>query len=258
MAEPGGDRANVPIRAVETTLAVLGALGRRPSGRVTEIADELGVSKSTVHNHLATLERHGYVVQSGDEYRLGLRSLTLGGHAQKHERLYQRAREEVDDLVERTGERCQVLVEEGGRGYYVYQALGDQAVTTDSHVGTQVYLHCTALGKAVLANLPEERVEGILDEHGLPEVTERSIGSREALYEELAEIRDTGVAFDDEERMLGMRCVAVPILDGDDRVAGAISVSGPRTRFQGEQYRETCPALLRETADVIEIKLQYD
>ena len=121
-----------------------------------------------------------------------------------------------------------------------------------------MFLHCTALGKAVLAHLPEERTEEILDQHGLPGVTERTTTDREELWEELAEVRDTGVAFDDEERMLGMRCVAVPLLGTDDEVVGAMSVSGPRTRFQDEYYRETCPRLLRETAHVIEIRLTYD
>jgi len=114
----------------------------------------LSISKSTVHNHLQTLRNLGYVVQDGDEYRLGLQFLGLGDHARQHHDLYHVVKPETDSLVEAVGERAQVMVEEDGIGIYVYQSLADQAVRTDSHIGTVVDLHATSVGKGVPRTSP--------------------------------------------------------------------------------------------------------
>jgi DNA-binding IclR family transcriptional regulator len=113
------------------------------------------------------------------------------------------------------------------------------------------------MGKAILAHLPESRVHEILDRHGLPEKTEQTITERDALFEELSEIRERGVAFDREERLSGLRCVAVPILSNSSRVEGALSVSGPTSRMQGERFESELPERLRSAANVIELNITY-
>ncbi|RAW44980.1 IclR family transcriptional regulator [Halorubrum sp. 48-1-W] len=245
-----------PIQAVERSMAIVEEIRRRDGAGVTELADHFGFSKSTVHDHVTTLERAGYLAREGDEYHVGLRFLTLGGHARQRQELYELAKSEVDDLAEETGESAKFVVEDRGRGIYLYQSLGDNAIRTDSHVGTRVYLHANSVGKAILANLPEDRVERILDRHGMPRWTEHTITDRDELYEELRDIRDRGVAFDDEERIRGLRCVAAPVIrDGD--VLGSISVSGPTKRFDEQDYMDRMAELVRSTARVIEINAKY-
>jgi len=105
--------------------------------------------------------------------------------------------------------------------------------------------------------MPRERIEGILDEHGMPRITENTICDRAELSEEFEEIRDRGYATDHAERVEGMRCVAAPIQGQDGEAVAAISVSGPRNRLQGDRFREELPNKVLRAANVIEVNLTY-
>lgn len=248
--------ADSGIKSTDTLFAIVETLKERNGAGVTELADELDRSKSTIHSHLKSLEKHRCVVKEGDTYRIGLRFLNFGGYAAQQTDLLEIVQSEVDGLVEETGETSQMIVEEHGRGIYLYQNRGDQAVKTDSHVGTEVYLHCTAVGKAILAHLPEGRVHEIVDRHGLPEKTPETVTDRETLFDELEEIRDRGYAFDDGERIPGIRCVAAPVRT-DETVIGAMSVSGPTKRMKGDTFRHEIPELVCRAARVVEINATY-
>lgn len=252
---PAQTEFDAPIKATERSMAILEEIRRRDGAGVTELADHFGFSKSTVHDHLRTLEGAKYLVRDGDEYSVGLRFLDLGGHARGRQELYEVSREEIDDLVDETGEAAKIAVEEHGRGVYLYQSRGENAVRTDSHVGTRVYLHCCGIGKAILAHLPEERVTEIIDEYGLPRWTKYTITDEDELFDELETIRDRGVAIDNEERIRGLRCVATPVMR-DEEVIGAISVSGPTKRLDEDDIDRKID-LVRDTARVIELNAKY-
>jgi DNA-binding IclR family transcriptional regulator len=226
-------------------------------GTVTDIADRTGLPKSTVYNHLQTLLANQYVTRSGEGYRLGLRFLEHGGYTRDRMDIFQIAKGEIEDLATETGELVNLLVEEHGRGVYLYRERGEQAVTLDSYLGKRQGLHSTAFGKAMLAYMPDDRVHRILDRHGMPPRTERTITDRDDLFEELAEIRDRKFAYDDEESLEGLRCVASPILTQDSEVLGAVSVSGPISRLSGDRFDDEIPDLLRSTTNVIEINMTY-
>jgi len=247
------------IGATETSFAIVELLANRPEGaEITTLAAELGVSKSTVYNHLQTLKQLGYVIKSDDEYHLGLRFLTLGDSARRRIGLYPSVKDETDALVEAVGERAQVMVEERGRGIYIYQAKADQGIQTDSHIGTVVSLNATAVGKAYLAHLDEDQRGRVLDAVPLQEQTPHTLTDQETLLAELEEIRERGYAFNDEERTMGMRAVGAPIFADDaDKVVGAISVSGPTTRMNGDWYREEVPERVCQAARVISIRNTY-
>jgi len=248
---------SVAVGATETSFAIAEQLKAKEQTGVSELADQLDLSKSTVHNHLQTLRQLGYVVKEDGQYRLGLQFLGLGDRARQRHDLYHVAKPETDSLVEAVGERAQVMVEENAVGIYIYQSLADQAVRTDSHIGTVVDLHATSVGKAYLAHLPEEHLERILDQADLGEQTPNTLTDRATLRAELDEIADRGYAFNDEERTVGMRAVGAPILSDDDRVLGGISVSGPTTRMNGSWYREEIPDMVTQSARVIGIKATY-
>lgn len=245
------------VKTARTTFAILEELKRRNEATVTELTDAFDLSKSSVHNYLSTLEADGYVAREGNSYRVALRLLDLGGHARRTERIYDVAKDEVTALAEETGELANLLVEEHGRGVYLHRAHGEDAVKTDSYIGQRVHLHNTALGNAILAHLSSDRVDEIVDRHGLPATTENTITDRAELADELERVRETGVAFDDEARVKGLRCVAVPIVNNNDTVEGAISVSGPTSRFQNPRFREELPANLKSVANVIELNITY-
>lgn len=245
------------VRATETSFAVVEEIADRGSAGVTELATVLDVSKSTIHSHLQTLSNLGYIVREDDKYRLGLRFLTLGDLSRREHELYHAARQEVDELVDSVGERGQVMVEENAQGIYVYQVKSDRGVQTDSHTGTTVDLHATAVGKSYLAHLSEDEAAALIDRIDLHPRTANTIDDRDDLVAELDRIRERGYAFNDEERINGMRAVGAPILTDDVDVLGALSISGPTTRLNGEWYREEVPEMVQQAARVIGIKATY-
>ena len=245
------------VKAVGTAFRVIEAIQRKDTATVTELATELGLSKSAVYKHLRTLENHRYIIKEEGSYRLGLRFLNLGQGVLRREELYEIAKPELQNLAEETGETANLMVEEGGRGVFISKVSSDQAVNLDTYVGKEVYLHTTALGKAIMAYMSPEDVDDIVDNHGLPAITDNTISNRSDLMAELETIRDQKWASDDEERLTGLRCVAVPILDTDDTVLGAISISGPKNRMSEQRFVETIPEKLLEAKNIVELNVIY-
>jgi len=245
------------IAATKTSLDILKALRELDGAGVTELATAVGVSKGTIHNHLSTLESEGYVVKDGTTYRLGLQLFSLGSYTRRQTNIYEVAKPEIDALADETGEVANLMVEENGRGIYIYIARGDRAINLDTRIGSRQYLHTSALGKAILAHLPDERREAILDQHGLPAETPNTVTDREALAEELEKVRERGVAFDGEERAENIRCVAAPVLDTEGDVLGAVSISAPATRLKNERMEQTIPERIQDTATIIALNSSY-
>ena len=249
--------ANVPINAVETTLRIAQAVQEYERIGVTELADEVDLPRSTVFNHLKTLEENEYVVNEGGSYRLGCRFLELGAKARSYHDIHGVARGEVNRLAKETGEISALLIQEHGLGVFLHRAEGEQAVHIDSYTGQRIYLHGAALGKAILAALPRERVLDIVDRRGLPALTENTITDREALFDELDRVESAGIAFDDQERLNGLRSVATTITNEDGTVLGAVSIAGPISRVQDDRFRDTFPSKLSDVGNVIELDLTY-
>lgn len=244
------------VEAVEKAVRVLGALYELDGAGVTELATHLDMSKPTVYMHLSTLEQCEFVVKEGTQYRVGLRFLEFGEYARRQTEVYHVMQEEVDLLAEETGEMAQIVTEEHGWGVYLYKAGSSRAIRTNSRAGSRRLLHCTALGKAILAHYSRDHVEDIVDRHGLPERTANTITDPETLFATLEDVRERGYAYDDEEIQPGLRCVAAPIRDYDGGVLGAVSISGPVSRIKGERFREDLPEQVTNTANVIEINVR--
>lgn len=241
------------VKAVQTTTEVLEALRELDGAGVTELADHLDIAKATVHSHLATLVDNEFVVKRGDEYRVSLRFVDFGEYAKSNVDIYEITKKEVDRLAEETGEVAQFMIEEHGKGVYLHKASGENAIQTASYTGNRKDLHCTALGKAILSQLSGTRVDEIIDKTGLPQRTPNTVSTRDELSEELETIREQKVAFDDEEILQGLRCVAAPIAQPNGDIQGAISISGPTSRFKGDRFREELPEIVRGAANVIEV-----
>ncbi|PSP82286.1 IclR family transcriptional regulator [Halobacteriales archaeon QS_1_68_17] len=245
------------IKSDVKLLAILERVRENQEVGVTEIAADLDMAKSTVHAHLNTLEREGYVVKEGSLYRLGLRFLSLGISVREEWPGFEMIREKVDELAADTGERVQFIVEEHGYGVYVYRAVGESAVETDSRVGKRVPLNAISAGKAILAFVDEERIAEIVDDIGLPGLTENTITDPDVLRSELEGIRKHGFARNVEESTEGLRAVGVPILNPDGTVIGAISVSGPSHRLTDETFEQEIPNLILGAVNEIELKLRF-
>jgi DNA-binding IclR family transcriptional regulator len=237
---------------------VIDVLRDLDGARVIELAEELDVVPSTAHKYLATLEAENCVIKEGDEYHIGLEFLDIGTYAKYRKRGYRLCTQKVAEIAKETGERVQFVVEEHGLGIYVdTEATDENAVMIDRRDGVHRHLHATAAGKAILAELPEHRVAEIIVQHELPAETDRTITSRDALYDELEEIRETGIAFNDEESVEGLRAIGVPVFQPNGLVLGAFSMSAPSNRLQGSRYREEVPNILLGHANEIELNLRY-
>jgi DNA-binding IclR family transcriptional regulator len=246
------------LSTIERGFEVVRTLREMGGARVTELAEELDMAPSTAHKYLATLAKERYVVKEGDEYHVGLEFLDLGTYVKNRKKGYRLSIPKVREIAEETGERAQFVVEEYGRGIYVHTEASDaRAVLTDRRAGVHRYLHSSAAGKAILANLPDYRVDEIIDEHGLPAETDQTITDRDELFEELAEISETNVAYNNEESVEGLRAVGVPIQGPEGLVLGSLSVSGPSNRLKGPLYTEEIPDLLLGHANEIELNIRY-
>lgn len=250
--------AKNPIGAVETTIELIEALEHLDGATVTELADYLGVTKGTAHNHLATLQQHHYVVKQGNTYTLSLKFLVIGEYLRNSSVLYENAKAEVEQLAAETGEYAHLSTEQHGLSQKLHKVQGENAVGSDyqrAKLQKPDCLHYTATGKAILAHLPTGRVEEILDYYGLPERTRQTITDREELYDALDAIRERGYALNDEEEVERMRAVGAPICNREGRILGAVSVSGPISRMSGEQFNELIPEKVTNAATVIEMNI---
>ncbi|WP_458209222.1 IclR family transcriptional regulator [Haladaptatus sp. NG-SE-30] len=249
------------LKTVTRAFDIVRALEELDGARVTELADHLDMSKSAVYNHLATLRENKFVVQDGNTYSLSLQFLLFGEYVRNQNVLYETGKPELERLAEETGEYAHLATEQHGLSVNLYKVKGEKAVGSNyqtSKLQKPDYLHSSATGKAILASLPEERVDEIVDRYGLARKTGNTITDRDELFAELERIRERGYAYNDEEEIEGLRAVGAPICDRDGAVLGAISVSAPATRFSGNRFEETIPELIRQTANVIEVNINMN
>lgn len=246
------------IEAVNRTMEVLEAIKENEGAGVTELATELGWAKSTVHTHLKTLVENEFLVRDGDRYDLSHRFLDFGEYAKYRHPVYSAVEPKLDELAEETERRVQFLTEEYGYAVYIRIAEGKHSVSTGATLGRRrAVLHATAAGKSMLAYLPQERVDAILDERGLPRYTENTITDRGELFEELETIRDRGFAINREEHIKGLSAIAAPVRSPNDDVLGSISVADAAHRMQGRGLEEGPPELILGVINEIELDIAY-
>lgn len=244
------------VKTTKTVFRVVELLNQLEGATLPELNEQLDLAKSTIYEHLVTLQELGYVTQDSEGYRLTLRFLDHGIHVKNQWELSGFIGPALKQLAEETGEIAWVVVEEQGRSYILEVAEGDQAVHTVERIGRRAYLHENAAGKAILAFLAPERVDEIIEEHGLPQETAETITDREELEEEFEEIREHECAFMDSEAVRGLRGVAAPIIVRD-RILGAISVAGPAKRLSGSRFRSELPDKVQAAANTIELEVAY-
>ncbi|GKZ14712.1 IclR family transcriptional regulator [Haladaptatus sp. T7] len=242
-----------PVGATATTFEIIDSLATLERAGVTQLADRLGHSKGSVHNHLATLERLGYVINEDGRYRLSLRFLELGTGVRDTDSLYRVARPEIDRLADASGETASLVIEENGDAVFVYRAGDDAGFALRD--GSRVPLHACAAGKAILAHRPPASLDSLLD-GDTPTPTDRTITSRASLIRELRTVRDHGLAFDRGELDPDRRAVAAAIPSDDGRAVGAVTVSGTAPGMSGKRLEEDMPGLVLGATNRITVEYQ--
>jgi DNA-binding IclR family transcriptional regulator len=247
------------LRSVDRAIAVLKAFSEeKPELGVTELSRRLQFSKSTVYRLLASLHREGVVDQDPEteKYRLGIELVRLAGLVLKQVDVRQVARPHLRSLAEASEETVNLSVLTGGGKVINIDGISSPRIVRNvGWLGREMFPHCTSSGKALLAYLPPQRLEHILDK-GLPRFTERTIADPIRLQEELKRVRQQGYAVAQEELEVGLSAVAAPIWNHEVEVVAAISVSGPLFRLSSEKMPELAE-LTKRAANEISHQLGY-
>ena len=247
------------IRSVDRTFQILQEIGESERVSVSELAESVDLSPGTVHTHLATLKYNGFVEQEGKEYRLGMEFIPFGERVRNQTDLYQAGKSEVDALAYRHDAVAHLATEYDGRLLVLHETFGKDAVGKNIHTRKrnqpQNHMHCTAAGKAILAHLPEQQVDDIIHQEGLPAYTSHTLTDEATLYEELTQIRDRNYAVNNEEVVHGNRGIGAPVVHEDGEVIGAISVSGPANSWQDERFEDELAEAVIRSANNIEISI---
>ncbi|MFA5786920.1 MAG: IclR family transcriptional regulator [Actinomycetota bacterium] len=240
------------LLGVDRTLDVLEALSEMGTTPLGEVSRATGLSKSVTHRLLQSLCERGYAVQdrSTGRYRLGLRVMNLFSAGLEGVDLRVVAHPALERLAQATSETVHLVVLEDDGVVYVDKVESTHPVRMASRIGMRGEPHCTAGGKAILADLPEEEVRALLARHGLPRRTPSTIVHPAALMRDLAEIRARGYAVDDIENEADVRCVGTAVLDAGGRPAGAVSVSAPAYRLPRERIAQVVPHLRKAVAEI--------
>lgn len=253
MAQPG------PIKSLHTSFAIVDLVSDQGPTTAAAIGAELDAPSSTVHDHLQTLDHLGCLVKRGQEYKIGMRFQEIGERLRRRLPLFQAARPELEDLATETGEFAPLMIEEDGYGVLLYTAEGETAdhiSLRSTYPGARTKLHTTATGKAILANMPEDRVSEIIDRHGLTEQTEDTVVDRETLMADLETAAERGYAVEYGERVRGLFSLGAPIMKDGNQLMGSIGLFG-LIRQDESEIEERLAQQLLEVADVIEINLSY-
>ena len=235
------------VQALDRAFAVLDLLGESdtPLG-LAQVAASLQLHKSTAHRFLMVLEKHRMVERTiGGKFRLGLRLFDLGNRAVEQYDLRDRAQPHLRHLVAETEETAHLCILEGAHVIYIDKIEPTRSVRMITRIGASNPVHCTSVGKAMLAFLPEERFADVLRRIRFERFTHRTITTAEALRVEIEKTRRRGYAVDDEELEEGLRCIAVPVLDAQRMPVAAVSVSGPSFRVTAQKLPSIANHLLQ-------------
>lgn len=251
----------ISVKSVERADRLLRTLVELEGATASELADELEMPLSSAYDYLTTFESLGYVVESTDgRYRVSFGFLELGNRVRSQYDVYTVAEPELKALSGETGEYVVLMVEENGLGVVLGIKKGDNSSNIhirETHAGTKTRLTTTACGKAILAQLSDDRVREFVERYGLAPKTENTITSSEALFDELEQIRADGYAIDDEERFEGMRGVSTPVATGDESVTASIALYGPANRLTDSILHDEYSRRVLETANVVQVNLSY-
>lgn len=243
-ARQGGSPGTV--QSVSRALDLLDAVVRSEgSVGVSELAASSGLPVGTVHRLLGALTVKGYVRHDPEarRYSVGHAALELGGRIRQRNGLPDQAEPYLRELVELTGESANLAILDGEAAMYVAHVASSRTVRMFTEAGNRAPLHASGTGKVLLASLPDERRDVLLDLLALERHTPQTITDQGELLRELDRVRRSGVALDNGEFEEGVSCIAVPVRDVSGGVVAAISVSGPASRLTRARAESLAPRI---------------
>jgi DNA-binding IclR family transcriptional regulator len=250
---PDPERSLAGAQVVDRVVDILEAFTRLgPELGVSDISRALGLKKATTHRLLASLRRRGIVAQDpvSRRYRLGLKLWELGQMATTQIDWIGRVRPLLQELTDRVGETTHLAVLNDGQVLYVEKVESTRSLRMPSQVGRRLPAHCTGVGKALIAFLPEEVTRAIVVRRGLTRFTRNTITDPALLEAELARVRERGYSVDNEEIEEGLVCIGAPIRDHSSHVVAAVSMAGPSSRVRPETIEVHARAVVEIAAEM--------
>lgn len=246
------------IQSVERTFAVLECLASHGEMGVRELHADTGLSVTTVYRILSTLARLGYVrqVEEGGRYALTYKVLVLGNAVTRHHDVVQLVHPVLKELSAQVGETVHFAQWADTNIRYIDKVVPSSGVVVmGSYLGMELPLHSTAVGKAILAKLPEEKAKELWARAEHRVYTPNTIVSWEELARQLDQVRADGVAYDDEEREVGISCVGICIVDAAGQPTWAVSISSADGRMEENRARYT--QLLKQAGEQMRALVGY-
>lgn len=247
------------VTSVERALAILGFLdGARRGWNISEISRKLKIPKSSTHVLVLTLERQGYLKREpgSREYTLGLKLYGLGRGLMDNLALPSKALPAMEWLSERTGLTVHLAVLEMDQAMYIQKVEAPGLIRFDTYVGKRTNLHCTAVGKTLLAYTTWQRQQRFLSRGSLARYTKNSITTVAALRQELQRIRGRGYAIDDQEEELQIRCIAAPVLNCVGELVAAVGITGTTGQVLKEDIERFARLTLQAASRVLDPQSQ--
>ena len=255
-ARPAPERSD-QVQSLVRALAIVNRLAATDEGAtLTEVAQQVGLSPSTAHRLLTTLEQERYVRFDAERrlWSVGVQAFVAGSAFLKTRSLVPTARPHMRALMEESEETVNLAVEDQAEAVYLSQVECRQMMRAFARPGGRVPLHCSSVGKALLSAMPDADVARVLHRHGLARVTVKTLITTPALRDDLARARTRGYAIDDEEHAVGLRCIAAVVFNEAADPVAAVSLSGPMARIPDERI-PLLGDLVRRTADAVTAQL---
>ena len=220
------------IKSLDRAMEVFEFLSEAQGKSLAMISSEMGQSAATVYRILVTLEGRGLVEFDPNEqlWYIGAQAFVIGARFLRRTSLVDRARPILRKLMEETGETANLGIEREGAVLFISQVETHATIRAFFPPGTLSPMHASGIGKALLAQMDEDRLDRILTAQRFERFTKYTLTNLGHLRENLIEVREVGYSVDDEEKNLGMRCIAAPVFDVSDEAVAGISVSGPISR----------------------------
>ncbi len=256
-------KPNNLVQTIERMSLILDRVGQSPQGTsIKDLSTALKLPKGTIHRILSSLSFFGYIRQDPEtkNYFLGLKLMELGALLDNQLDLRKAAEPVLRELSEKTGETAHMVILDMGEVVYIDKTETQHATGSlkmVSKVGSRNPTHCCAVGKVLISYFPEEKLDDLIREKGLPQRTPHTITAPALLKEHLREVRRSGYAVDDEENELGIRCLAAPVFDGKGSPVAAISVSGPSLRVTREMIEDVLKKEVMKAALEISRRLGF-
>lgn len=235
------------IQVIDRAVSILETVAQSDGLPLTSIARQAGMATSTVYRILTALQSNG-LIRMDEESKLwfvGVRSFEIGNGFLRVRKPIDVGRRVMRELMEETGESVNMAIIDRGEVVYIAQFECHNAIRAFHRPGSRGPVHCSGVGKALLAWRTKPEVTSILHDHGMRPFTNKTITGDQRFFKELDEARVRGWAVDDEERYEGMRCVAAPIFNEFGEAETGISISGPSVRLTFERLGELGPAVKR-------------